>query len=253
MGERAGDVSSNDPHEIHEDIARTREEMSETIDEIQERLSPRNIQAQATQRVRSATIGRAEQAGANMKETGMSMLETIKQNPLPTALVGIGLGWLYMSRSSGSTDQEEQPRYTTARGYPRYSGGEVYRRTDQDDESSMERAQEIGGQMRERTAQTGEMAQEQVQRARSQSERMFEDNPLAIGVLAFGAGALVGLWIPETAQEHRMMGEQRDQLLQQAKSTAEDKVERAERVAERAIDEAQTAAEDEARQQDLTE
>lgn len=247
MGERADDLRSNDPDEIHADIERTRGEMSGTIDEIQERLSPGRIQQQATERVREATIGRVEHAGESARETGMTMLETLKQNPIPAAMVGVGLGWLYMSRGGSSSGQ----RYDY--GESRIPSGESERGAGQVAESATQRAEDMGGQMRERSEHMSSMARGQAQQMRGQFGQMFQENPLAIGVVAFGIGAALGLTVPESRKEHQIMGERRDELIDQAKVTAQDKMERAGNVAERAYEEARGAAEDEARRQDLTE
>ncbi len=54
--------------------------------------------------VREATIGRVEtlatQAGDVMNDTRDTLVETIRQNPIPAALAGIGIAWLLMNRSS---------------------------------------------------------------------------------------------------------------------------------------------------------
>ncbi|HEY0128324.1 MAG TPA: DUF3618 domain-containing protein, partial [Rubrobacteraceae bacterium] len=79
------------------EIERTRAGMSETVDAIQERLSPENLKEQAKDRVeqakdrvKEATVGKAQEAGSGI-------VGTIKANPLPAALTGIGLGWLLMN------------------------------------------------------------------------------------------------------------------------------------------------------------
>lgn len=69
--------------------------------------------------VHDATIGKAEEAmtGAarTAKGVGSTMIETIKQNPIPSALVGIGLGWLLFKGQSGSPPAQ--------RSYPPSRGG----------------------------------------------------------------------------------------------------------------------------------
>jgi ElaB/YqjD/DUF883 family membrane-anchored ribosome-binding protein len=45
------------------------------------------------------------------------MIETIKQNPIPAALVGIGLGWMFFKHQSASADTR------SSRSYGAYGGG----------------------------------------------------------------------------------------------------------------------------------
>jgi ElaB/YqjD/DUF883 family membrane-anchored ribosome-binding protein len=122
----AADGGDDETQVIRANIEQTRAEMSETIDAIQERLSPSHLKEQAQEQfqdikdqvreqvreqfheakqiVRDATIGRVEnmvqQASDTVNDTRNSIGDTIRQNPIPAALVGIGLGWLFMNRSS---------------------------------------------------------------------------------------------------------------------------------------------------------
>jgi hypothetical protein len=80
------------------EIERTRADMSETVDAIQERLSPESLKEQAKDRVKEATVGKAQDAGSGI-------VDTIRANPLPAALTGIGLGWLIMNASKQSSAQ----------------------------------------------------------------------------------------------------------------------------------------------------
>ena len=60
-GDVAGDTSDADERtrQIRDEIAETRVELTETIDAIQEKLTPRNIVASATDRVRTAATERS--------------------------------------------------------------------------------------------------------------------------------------------------------------------------------------------------
>jgi len=77
---------------------------------------------------------------------------------------------------------------------------------------------------------------------------MVRENPLAMGALAVGTGAAVGLAIPQTTREHETMGEARDNLVETVQEKAQDAQQKVQRVAE----EAQSAAKDEAENQGLT-
>ncbi len=101
--------------EIRANIEQTRADMSETINAIQERLNPTHLKEQAKEQVREqfeeakemvreATIGRVEHmvqhASDTVNDARYTMMDTIRENPIPAALVGLGLGWLFMNRST---------------------------------------------------------------------------------------------------------------------------------------------------------
>lgn len=128
--------------DIRDEIVETRGEISETIDAIQEKLAPRNIVANATDRVKNAATERvremaetasetAEEALEYTRETANSVVETARENPIPFALIGIGTAWLLANRSS-SPSSSDRPRYAR-----RTSGGREWPRDwDDDDRNS---------------------------------------------------------------------------------------------------------------------
>jgi len=125
--------TSEEPAEIRAGIEQTRADMSETIDAIQDRLNPQHLKEQVKEQmreqfeeakatVREATIGKAEEMVQNVGDTisdaRYTLMDTIKQNPIPAALVGLGLSWLFMNRRSAP------------RGYARYANqNRNYRQT----------------------------------------------------------------------------------------------------------------------------
>jgi ElaB/YqjD/DUF883 family membrane-anchored ribosome-binding protein len=242
------------------EIERTRADMSETVDAIQERLSPENLKEQAKDRVKEATVGRAQEAGSGI-------VETIRANPLPAALTGIGLGWLLVSARRSASGQtryrgraypyDYPPRYegratTTSGGTSVPSPGEALGRArDRVDESAtqaQDRASEAASQAQDRLSNLTHQARYQARRASGGFERMVRENPLAMGALAVGAGAALGLAIPQSTQEHEVMGEARDTFVEKAQEKAQDAQQRVGRVAQ----EAQSAAKEEASNQGLT-
>src|SRR3712207_5012702 len=200
------------------EIERTRADMSETVDAIQERLSPENLKEQAKDRVKEATVGRAQEAGSGI-------METIRANPLPAALTGIGLGWLLVSArgsASGQTryrdraypyDYDYPPSYegrtttTTGGGTSVPSPGEALGRArDRVGESAtqaQDKASEAASRAQDRVSNLTDQARYQARRASGGFQRMLRENPLAMGALAVGAGAAVGLAIPQSTQGTR--------------------------------------------------
>ncbi len=98
----------DDPRVIRENIERTRLQMSETINRIQNRLDPDRLRHEAEEAVRDATIGKVEEMAYRAKykaqETQRGLVQKVKENPIPAALIGLGLGWLMMS---GNRHEEE--------------------------------------------------------------------------------------------------------------------------------------------------
>ena len=264
----SGGAAVDDTEANRAEIERTRADMSETVDAIQERLSPENLKEQAKDRVKEATVGRAQGAGS-------SIMETIRENPLPAALTGIGLGWLLMSarrqQSSGQPRFQDrryydydyppaydyQPRYeegttTTTSGSSVPSAGEALGRArDRVGESAsqaQDRAGEVASRAQDRAANLAEQARYQARRASGTFQRMLRENPLTMGALAVGTGAAIGLAIPQTTQEHDVMGETRDTLVERAQEKAQEAQHKVQRVAQ----EAQSAAKEEADNQGIT-
>ncbi len=161
-------------------------------------------------------------------------------------MVGIGLGWLFMSGSGNNSGQRGYRGVSNYydrpadRSYPYEESGRS--------SSGGSRAGEAAGQAREKAGQLSGQAQEQAQRAKGDFQQMLQENPLAVGALAAGLGAAVGFSVPETEKENQVMGEARDNLVERGKERAEELKPRVRRVAEQA----QSAAKEEAQNQDLT-
>jgi len=107
---------------LREEMAQTRARLSTTIDALQVRLDPERLKEEATVKVRDTTSRLKEQATETVREATIGKLEekvddivnrvddtardarysiadTIRQNPIPAALIGIGLGWMFFNGS----------------------------------------------------------------------------------------------------------------------------------------------------------
>lgn len=131
--------------------------------------------------LRAATIGKVEDMARNAGETAggwrHTLMETIKAHPVPSAVAGLSLGWLYLNRASGSSGSRSssQQGYQPASNYrpggyagdAGYRSGEYrpgeYRPTGSGSMSSgstgsgvgalAERAQETAGRVADKTQQ----------------------------------------------------------------------------------------------------
>jgi ElaB/YqjD/DUF883 family membrane-anchored ribosome-binding protein len=113
---------------IRSEIEQTRDELTETIDAIQDKLSPGNLVADAKERVKSAASERIRDMTETATETAQSMMEygryatdrmsgSVAQNPIPAALVGVGAAWLIMNRAQSSRDVRWRGRPSQS-GFP---------------------------------------------------------------------------------------------------------------------------------------
>jgi Protein of unknown function (DUF3618) len=170
-------------------------------------------------------------AGRTAGGASSSLLETVRQNPVPAALVGVGVAWLLRNRDASSVSGRYQPVMASSPGAP--LGATVG---------------DLASRAKEQAGALGDQAQTQVQQAQGQLQRVLNDNPLAVGAVALGLGAAVGLAAPRTQQESQLMGQARDRLLDTAQTVVQDTQQKVQRVAE----EAQSAVKQEAQRQNLT-
>ena len=249
---------------IRAEIRETRERMGETIEEIGERLNPNRLKEQVKQNVREATIGRVENMARTtvdrVSETQRTLTTIVRDNPIPAAMVGIGLGWLFWNGRQQRTSGERS--YYAVRsgrglsdvslsGYAgtEFSGpyaepGAAYGAV------TVARGSEGGGGMGESVKETAEelagraqnVADTVARQTRTQAERVqeqFYQNPLAIATATLALGLAAGLAVPATRKEAELVGSARDKLVDRVRNVARETGEKVQQVAERVMDETQ--------------
>ena len=254
---------SEDPEQIRAEIEDTRAEMSQTINEIQERLSPENVMDQVKEKVREATIGKVERvmnrvgetisevaeparevvsrAGTAIKETGRSAGDVVWRNPIPVGLIGLGLGILAMRafRGNGGHYDEMQRsssrlrRQSLAGGDTEYEYG--WDRSEHMSGGSFNRVKETASQLAHRSTDAindlGTKAKDTASSLGTRCGQLLRQNPIACGAVAVAAGTAIGLMLPTTQFENEYIGETSEKLMDKAQG-----------VAREAIDKVQSAA-----------
>src|SRR5205823_130369 len=112
---------------------------------------------------------------------GSSVIDTVKENPIPAALAGIGIGWLWMSVRSRSAGQQGFPQaaywYDDRPGYeePRSSGSGVSQLLDQAQnkasqvvDQAQEKVSQVASQVQGQVSQLSQQTQDQARRAADQ-------------------------------------------------------------------------------------
>lgn len=237
MAEKTDITNDTPPDVIEQDIARTRAEMSDTVNEIQDRLSPGRIREEARDRIRGGIRNVASRISRSAKERGASLMDTVRSNPMPLAMIGIGAAWLLISRSRYRRTFEE-------------AGSDIREKTGDLGERARSKAEELSGRLRETSGafagktrssavQMGRSARDQATAAWDRLQEMIDDNPLGMSLAAFAAGALIGFGIPESRKEAELMGAASESLLSRAKETAQRTIQKAQHAAEKAVQSAE--------------
>lgn len=82
--------------DIQHEIERTRDEMAGTLEAIERKLSPRQLMDQAVETMRDLASDQSR-VGA-----------VVRENPIPLALIGLGLGWLAISGLSSGRRRDAE-------------------------------------------------------------------------------------------------------------------------------------------------
>ncbi|MEU6203550.1 DUF3618 domain-containing protein [Micromonospora musae] len=150
---------STDADRIRQQIEHTRRDLSDNIDALADKVSPR--------RIAGDRVGEARGALTRMKEKVMGS----------SAQMGDGAG-SRMSSATGSVQQMGQ--------------------------QAGQRMSSAAGSMRDEARSVGQQSREQM-----------HGNPVAAGLIAFGAGLLVSALLPASRRERQLAGQARGMMSQQ--------------------------------------
>ncbi len=254
--------------EIRADIEQTRERLGHTVESLGAQLNPSNLVQRAKDSVREATIGRvqhmARRTKENVVEGGRDVAGTIRDNPVPAAMIAAGIGWMLMNRRSESSRYESRrygdPSFDDAYPTEPSVAQRVVSRAASATENLAAEAQDLAQDTAEKVQ---DVAQQVTHKARTASHRIankasattqrvesqFRENPIALGALAIAAGLAVGLSLPASKPEAKLMGGARDQLVDKAKEQLAETSEKVENIVERAAPQVESALRDAAREE----
>jgi hypothetical protein len=243
-----GLAADRNSDQIRSDIDRTRADMDETFSALESKLTPGQIAEEAWGLFKGGSS-----AGAT------KILAVVREHPLPSAVIGLGVGWLLVesSRRSESRDSRSHRGYD---GYD-YDSGESWKReapsaltTAKDKvkevagsakeavskaadtvgekaEHLKDQALDLGHQTQDKALQLKRRAKTQVRRVRTGFWETMESNPLLVGAATLALGIVAGLAIPSTDVEDEWMGETRDQLVDQAKELGQEALDKGKEMA----------------------
>lgn len=253
-----------DLERLKSDAADTRQRLADDVDAIGAKVSPANLKKEAKEAV--TDMGRkavsevqsvAQEAVNQTQKFSASFTQVVRENPIPAVMVGAGLGWLvyraatrsrpkqsaygasiynqssfgesnynpstggaYGASTAGGFAQSTKEAFSEARHKLEGAAGDVKQKTLDVAQNAQRHARELGDQARHQASDMGH-----------QIEHSYQENPLLFGAVTIGAGLALGLVLPRTRVEDQLVGEQRDNLVDQVKHKAEAKAKELERSA----------------------
>ena len=226
--------------QIQADIQRTRNDLDRTLTLLERRLEPRRLLDQGVDYLRDN--------GA--REYLSNLGRAAKEQPLPLALVGVGLAWMMMTNGRSRGSVTDGRAFGDALGS---AAADARSRAAEGAEGLRSRAGELSGKVsdaasqlasqtrdaahrtsqglseaadaaRARAAQVSEATLQGAQKLRSGYDHLVNEQPLALGAIGLALGAVLAAAAPRTRQEDEWMGGASDKLADDAKRAGKEKL-----------------------------
>jgi ElaB/YqjD/DUF883 family membrane-anchored ribosome-binding protein len=273
MREDINAEANKDPNDLEREVDQQRAYINETLDALEQRFSPGQIVDQVLSYTRSNSGDFSRNLVDTVKSNPMPTLLTA------TGLLWMMYGQNHnrsgQSHASGYPTKASygvDPAYSTGASYDTSSGGNGRGAGMKDKAGKLkEGASGSMGKAKDRLHQMGDSAGHAGGGARQQAshyaqdarhyahdaqnavrntatqatqgfQRMLKEQPLAVGAIGIALGALVGAALPESRREDELMGDKRDDLMDQARHQAEDAKQSATEAGKRFAEDAQQTA-----------
>lgn len=171
------------------EIEETRGRISAAKDVLRDRIRPKALLNPIRSRLRE-TLG----------EGGEKILDTFRENPVPLALAGIGIGWLLLRDMR------------SARTVP--EGGSGLERMKEAAGGAMEKTREAAAKVREVASSVPGRIKQGVRNTSDWVSSMMEENPMIVAFGVLAVGMVAGLSFPATPKEEEVAGKAAEAALE---------------------------------------
>jgi len=226
--------------EIEDCISATRADLDRNLSAIEQRFSTEGL-------IRNAVDYFQSTPGEFFSNFG----GTVKRNPVPTALLGVSLGWLMLASRRDNTSTQRNADAEM------YGEVEVYNGAESADEdvsavnrvreamrstksSVADRASHVASQVhkvddharqvfqrtREQVARARRLIAQQPKRVSAEAHDIVQHHPFIIGAIAFAAGAAIAASMKRSRLEDELIGGYRDQAYATVEERARTELER---------------------------
>lgn len=254
------DNGTRDADAILASIEHTRSEMDSTLHAIEERLTPGQVFDQGLNYLRNS----------GGREFLSNLGASVRTNPMPVALVGVALAWLMVTNRHHSGGNAGGQLYDEDLQADRLRDGAAGAAA-----ATRDKVADAAGATRERVAsavgaakdkvahavdsarsglsatsdraheawqRTSNTTRQQIDRARTGYRYVVQEQPLALGAMGFGIGALLAAVAPRTEEEDRVMGRAADRVRERVAHAGREQLDRAEAALAEAAESMQATA-----------
>jgi len=201
-----------EPEQLEREVRAARDQLSNTVDEISNRLSPGELLDQAL----NVTKGYGGEFAKNLGQQA-------KDNPLALMVTGIGMSWMMLGdqQKNGANEQPNdsvdpasfEPNYATSFSDIGYAAkGQASADANANGESL--------GSTLDQHMPDKEQVKGYAQAAQTQLQRTLQEQPLMAGALGVALGAALGALIPPSEAEDRFMGKTSDEVTEKTAAVA---------------------------------
>jgi len=230
--------------EVEEEVVAQRDQLDRTVEALRDKMTPGQLLDEATRAM-----------GGAGQQVLTKFVEQAKENPMPLAVMGLGLAWLMSSTPKTSPTSGygtsaaaayQQARAPEAGGPPENGAGDTVHAIAEKASKLMagagQKASEIAGgashALSDAAASTGHVTQsvaaglqgavhgasDRASAIGGEAQRrvtdLFEPEPLIIGALGLFVGVALGASLPATPVEDELLGPMHDRLLEKGKDIA---------------------------------
>jgi gas vesicle protein len=235
--------SEKSPETLEREIDARRANITSIVDALESKLSPGQLVDQALAYSRR-----------NGGEFFGNLGSTVRANPVPTVLTGIGLLWLMTSQHRPASSSSGPSLFdglgasvsgmaesvTDTFGNAKARVEETARRMKDKasqvgdkahdysenvsgfGESVGDKVSAAGRRLNESGHEMGDGIRRQGEHLQSSLSYLLKEQPLALAAIGIALGAAIGAALPATAKENQLMGHASDRLTQKAKTMATD-------------------------------
>jgi len=218
------------------EVEASRSNLDRTVEALKDKMTPGQLFDEASRAM-----------GSTGQQVFSKFVEQAKDNPMPLAVMGLGLAWL-MSSSGHRSAPTYEPRSFSPAGDGAGLGAKA---RDLGDKASgmvagvkeklsgaAASVSESGQSAAQTLSSAASTAAEKAGQYRDQAQRSFsrvlETEPLLIGAIGLAVGAAIGAALPHTDVEDRAVGPLRDKVVEKGKEIAQETMEQAGSVAQAA-------------------